>query len=93
MCNTMSSSNYYTRTYCSAGGRTHLNLVVSEYCSAPNGMSTAHTLRYCWPAQDYCRAKLGKLDLAIKPRSFQEVQAHNSAGQCWLCLDGKPIKL
>ncbi|CAL5222768.1 g5180 [Coccomyxa viridis] len=42
----------------------------------------------CRSLQDYCRAKLGKLDSAIKPRSFQEVQAHNAAGQCWLCLDG-----
>ena len=40
-------------------------------------------------AQDYCRAKLGKLDLAIHPRSFQEVKAHNAAGQCWLVLDGE----
>ncbi len=39
--------------------------------------------------QDYCRAKLGKLDLAIHPRSFQEVKARNAAGQCWLTLDGK----
>lgn len=39
--------------------------------------------------QDYCRAKLGKLDSAIQPRSFQEVKAHNAAGQCWLALDGE----
>ena len=41
--------------------------------------------------QDYCRAKLGKLDSAIQPRSFQEVKAHNAAGQCWLALDGEQI--
>ena len=44
-------------------------------------------------AQEHCRAKLGKLDLAIHPRSFQEVKAHNAAGQCWLVLDGDPLRL
>ena len=43
--------------------------------------------------QDYCRAKLGKLDRAIQPRSFQEVKSHNAAGQCWLTLDGKHPRL
>ena len=39
--------------------------------------------------QDYCRAKLGKLDSTIRLRSFEEVKAHNAAGQCWLTLDGE----
>ncbi|BDA41357.1 probable cytochrome b5 type B at C-terminar half [Coccomyxa sp. Obi] len=38
--------------------------------------------------QDYCRAKLGRLDSRIQMRSFEEVKAHNAAGQCWLILDG-----
>ncbi|EIE25119.1 cytochrome b5 [Coccomyxa subellipsoidea C-169] len=38
--------------------------------------------------QDYCRAKLGRLDSRIQLRSFEEVKAHNAAGQCWLILDG-----
>lgn len=40
--------------------------------------------------QDYCRAKLGRLDSRIQTRSFEEVKAHNAAGQCWLILDGAP---
>ncbi len=42
--------------------------------------------------QDYCRAKLGRLDSRIQLRSFEEVKAHNAAGQCWLILDGRALK-
>ncbi|KAK9908984.1 hypothetical protein WJX75_005570 [Coccomyxa subellipsoidea] len=38
--------------------------------------------------QGYCRAKLGRLDSRIQLRTFEEVEAHNAAGQCWLILDG-----
>lgn len=38
--------------------------------------------------QDYCRAKLGRLDSRIQMRGLEEVKAHNAAGQCWLILDG-----
>ena len=53
----------------------------------------ASLARLCILMQDYCRAKLGKLDLAIHPRSFQEVKARNAAGQCWLTLDGEHPRL
>lgn len=39
--------------------------------------------------QDYCHAKLGRLDRHIQLRSFEEVKAHNAAGQSWLILDGR----
>jgi hypothetical protein len=38
--------------------------------------------------QDYCRGKLGQLDSRIQMRSYEEIKAHNAAGQCWLILDG-----
>ena len=32
---------------------------------------------------------MGKMDSRIALRSFEEVRAHNAAGQCWLVLDGE----
>lgn len=45
-------------------------------------------LQRAGPWQDYGRGKLGEMDSRVALRSFEEVRAHNAAGQCWLVLDG-----
>lgn len=45
----------------------------------------------CAP-QEVCEAKLGQSRERLRLYSFEEVQAANAAGNCWLILDGKPSR-
>lgn len=38
--------------------------------------------------QNTCREKLGRLESRLRIYSFEEVQAQNGRGECWLILDG-----